>query len=359
AFLSLNDAGQAAFLGDLTGTAGGGADDTGLFRGAGGAITQIARAGQAAPDGNGTFSNFFNFNPALNDSGQAAFLGVLTGTSGGGTDNSGLFRSSGGALTQITREGQAAPDGNGTFSGFGVPSGGFGPPALNDAGQVAFSGFLTGTAGGGADNSGIFRGAGGTLTRIAREGQAAPDGNGILASFENPALNNAGQAAFLGNLTGTSGGFSDDRGIFRGAGGALTQIAREGQAAPDGNGTLSSFNADIVLNDAGQAAFFGDLIGTAGGVTDNTGLFRGSGGALTRIAREGQAAPDGNGTFGAFVGAAPALNDAGQAAFLAILTGNSGGSLDDRGVYTSDGIDLLKVIRKGDALAGGTVSGIS
>jgi hypothetical protein len=31
------------------------------------------------------------------------------------SDNSGIFRSDGGLLMQIVREGQTAPDGNGTF----------------------------------------------------------------------------------------------------------------------------------------------------------------------------------------------------------------------------------------------------
>ena len=346
-FAALNDAGQAAFTGELTGTAGGTADDTGVFRGDGGALTQVARGGQTAPDGNGTL---FGFNrPALNDAGQAAFSGTLTGTAGGNADRGGVFRGDGGALTQVARAGRAAPDGNGTFSGFGSP-------ALNDAGQAAFRGFLTGTAGGSADNSGLFRGDGGALTQVARTGRAAPDGNGTFDRFFSPVLNVSGQVAFVGNLTGTAGGTADDEGVFRTDGGALTQVARTGRAAPDGNGTFISLGSPA-LNDAGQTAFTGTLTGTAGGTADNEGVFRGDGGALTQVARAGQAAPDGNGTFDRFVGAT--LNDVGQVAFRGELTGTAGGSADDRGVFTGDGADLLTVVREGDALAGGAVSSVS
>ena len=42
----------------------------------------IAQTGDAAPDANGTFSSFSA--PVLNAGGQAAFRGLLTGTTGGG-----------------------------------------------------------------------------------------------------------------------------------------------------------------------------------------------------------------------------------------------------------------------------------
>ena len=342
---ALNGAGQAAFEATFAGTSGGSNDNSGIFRGSGGAITRVAREGQAAPDSNGTFSSFND--PALNDAGQAVFKSFLVGTSGGNSDNSGIFRGSGGAITQVAREGQAAPDGNGTFSFFSDAS------ALNSAGQAAFDASLTGTSGGNSDDSGIFRGSGGVITQVAREGQAAPNGNGAFSSFNDPALNGAGQAAFDASLTGTSGGTNDNSGIFRGSGGAITRIAREGQAAPDGNGTFASFN-DPALNGAGQVAFEAFLTGTS----ESNGIFRGSGGVITQVARDGQAAPDGNGVFSNFLDEL-ALNDAGQVVFEAFLTGTSGGTDDDNGIFLSNGIDIVQVARQGQALAGSTISALA
>jgi len=51
-------------------------------------------------------------------------------------------------IIQVAREGDLAPDGNGTFSGFSTPQG------PNERGQATFSGFLAGTSGG--ENEGIF-----------------------------------------------------------------------------------------------------------------------------------------------------------------------------------------------------------
>jgi len=347
---ALNDSGQAAFDAYLTGTSGGSSDNEGIFRGYGDVLTQIAREGQATPDANGTFWYFSE--PTLNDSGQAAFLAPLTGTSGWHSDDTGIFLGSGGALTQIAREGQASPDANGTFSAFS-------DPALNDSGQAAFWAELTGTSGGTSDNERIFLGDGGVLTQIAREGQAAPDANGILSYLVEPVLNGSGQAAFWASLRGTSGETSDDGGIFLGSGGALTQIAREGQVAPDGNGIFFSLSPYPRLNDSGQAAFWASLTGTSGGSSDDEGIFLGSGGALTQIARAGQAAPEANGTFRYFW--EPALNGSGEVAFLASLTGTSGGSSDDRGIFRGDGAVLTQIAREGQAApdSNGTFSGFS
>ena len=92
------------------------------------------------------------------------------------------------AQTQIIAvSGDAAPDGNGSLSSV------YGAPALNDVGQTAFHISLTGTTGLGADNFSIVRADGLGFTIIARKGQAAPDGNGTLHSFNAPAINLNGQ----------------------------------------------------------------------------------------------------------------------------------------------------------------------
>lgn len=400
---TLNDAGQAAFRANLSGTTGGSADDRGIFRGSGGTLTKIAREGQTVPNGNGSFSGF-NLT-AINGSGQAAFRAPLIGTSGGANDNSGIFVSAGGSPVQIVRKGQAAPNANGSFSLFDDPS-------FNGVGQTAFGASLTGTSGGTNDDEGIFRGNGAILTQIARAGQAAPDGNGSFDRFLPPAINDAGQVAFSAELVGGVGGYFENSGIFRGAGGSITQIARSDdpspvpngvlhrlsnpsmnaagqvvfdsllidfmgqpvgagiflgaggpitqiartdQASPDANGTFSLF-VDHSINDVGQTAFFARLGGTVGGTSDDSGIFRGAGGALTKIARKGQFSPNANGRFSGFT-SAPALNEAGQVAFLATLSGTSSGTADDSGLFLFDDVlGLLQVSREGDALLGSTIT---
>jgi hypothetical protein len=66
----------------------------------------VARAGNAAPDGNGVFSDFFGY--ALSEGGHAAFYGTLTGTTGGSDDDAGIFLFDDAlGLMQIAREGDS------------------------------------------------------------------------------------------------------------------------------------------------------------------------------------------------------------------------------------------------------------
>src|SRR5689334_16460070 len=56
----------------------------------------------------------------------------------------------------------------------------------------------------------------------------------------------------------------------------IVPLARDGMAAPGGNGTFGSYfqYREPVLNDAGEAAFTGRFLATAGGSTDDDYLVR-------------------------------------------------------------------------------------
>jgi hypothetical protein len=389
----INDAGQIAFTAGLSVTNGGSSDNRGVFLGDGVGLSQIARKGQTTPDGNGQFANFVDGGPALNNAGQVAFAASLSGTTGGFVDDGGVYLGDETTITQIAREGQTAPDGNGAFSRFFSPT-------LNSVGQVAVRGSLTGASGGGS--SGIFRGDGFSLAQIVRNGQSMPGGSGTFNSVDDIfELNDSGQVSLyvqltaegifqgdgdalitivragqstplgvdiddIGNFEGSNQGdvvfvgnpgpFSPSpRAIYRGNGGALATVVRDGQTSPDGNGKFSDFT-DLELNALGHVAFRATLTETNAGPSDNVGVYRFDGSDLAFVAREGQAAPDGNGNFTSTFSRL-AFNDAGQTAFLATLTGTSGGASDDRGVYVHDAATgLVKVVRTGDAFLGSTIS---
>ncbi len=349
-FPSLNDSGQSAFRTGLTGTVGASSDDTGIFRSDGtGNVVQIFREGDAAPDGNGTLSNIGS-DSDLSNAGDALFSGLLNGTSGGNTDRFGIFRSDGtSSPVRIARAGDAAPDGNGTFSGFSQPR-------LNNAGKATFIGFLANTSNGGDDDTGFFIGDGiGGPSQIVRGGEEAPDGNGTFAAFSRTHdLNDGGQIAFVGFFSGTSAGTGDDEGIFVGDDSTSPiQIARAGQSVPNGNGVFTGFGPPR-LNDNGQTVFFGEFTTT----TASRGVFRGDGtNALVEIALSDEAAPDGNGVFFGF--GTPDVNSAGQIAFVGTHIQTNEGSSDDRGLYFYDDlVGLKQVVREGDAFLGSTITRI-
>ena len=128
---------------------------------------------------------------------------------------------------------------------------------------------------------------------VVTNGTPSPDCIGSISNYEYPAtplpltpsLNDAGQAAFRAKLTGTGVGTNNDSGIFRGSAGNLTLIVREGQLAPDGTNRFDSlvtpfFNVPA-LNNAGQVVFAAMLTGPGVGTTNHTGLFRAQ--SATRI----------------------------------------------------------------------------
>jgi hypothetical protein len=108
-----------------------------------------------------------------------------------------------------------------------------------------------------------------------------------------PLINNAGHVAFFGHLTGSGVDSTSDFGIFTETGGELNLIAREGSPAPDVGsdvyfGDLLYTLGNIILNDAGQIAFVCDLSGPGVDDTNDQAIFATDmGGNLHLIARTG------------------------------------------------------------------------
>ena len=354
---TLNDAGQVAFFGELDGTAGGLDDAAGIFRGDGATLTQIARRDQPAPDADGGTDGVLRwlYPPAINGAGQVAFQ--VSHDFSLPRDDFGLYRGDGGALELIGRVGQAAPDGDGTISRI------FGPVSLNDAGEAAFNTFLAGTSGGADNVTAIFRGDGTTLVQVARNGQAATDGE-TFRSVDLPVLNDAGQVAFEGFTERTDGGlFNGNSGIYRDDGGALTRIARTGEVVPGGDATFSLF-AGHLLNDAGQVAFRSYLNDADDGQGTGEGIFLGDGTSLVQVLRYGQPAPDGDGGADGMLFAEDfALNNRGQIAFDGLIdTGVVVGGfpvLESGVFFYDDAVGLVPVAREGDEFDGSTITGVS
>lgn len=146
-----------------------------------------------------------------------------------------------------------------------------------------------------------------TTTALALTGNASPDGNGTFSGFQTiHVLNANGKVAFIADLTGTQNPLTDAHGIFIADSNSITKLVCTGDATPDGNGTFRYFSRDfgvierLVLNDNDSVAFMASLSGTSGGPTDSLGLFGASaGGGVKQFVRTSDAAPDGNGIFAA------------------------------------------------------------
>jgi hypothetical protein len=257
----VNASGQVAFF---TRTS---FDDFAIFAGTPGTtLTTVAIQGTAAPAG-GNYSQVSN--PAINAAGKVLFGSSLTGGSAG----SGIFFGTPGTtLTTVALNNSTTPAG-GVFGPFS------GPHAVNSAGQVAFVSSRNGDF-----NSALFAGTpGSTLTTVAVMGNAAPAGGNYSAMF-SPALNAAGNVAFLANLSGGS----SNRGIFVGTPGQpLQTIALHGAAAPNGGGATYSGLSNPSLNASGQVAFTSILTGAGVNFSNNIALYAGTPGNIVQIVRKG------------------------------------------------------------------------
>jgi len=232
----VNARGDVAFFASLSR----GASDEGIFLQRAGRIVTVAREGDRVA-GVGRLSGFGKHpTPALNDAGAVAFTAAVAG----GRSVEGVFTWSAGRLRPIATTGTPAP---------GIPSGvvaGVDTPAINAGGEVVF---LATIRRGRESIEAILASRGGTLRKIVAQGDAAPAG-GVFAGFGPPAVNARGSVAFAAVVEGKS----VPGGIFVAAGDRIQMLVGAGEDTPIG-GIFAKFSERIALDDTGLIAFHGML----------------------------------------------------------------------------------------------------
>jgi hypothetical protein len=340
---AIADNGDMSFYGTIAG-------ETGIWVGKPGSLRLVAKVGGPAPGapGSGTFSAFDDpFRALLNDVGKVAFLAHAT------TAPTGVWSEGTGTLSLTARVGEQAA---GTDPGMNYTS--FSLVRFNDSGQTAFHGYYEIRS---ARNA-IWVDTAGSTQLVARTGMQAPGlpagalfstidigSNGILG------FNNDGDVAFVAV---TSGGGPVVRGIWSGGAGDLGLVASTGESAPGlpSGATFTSIltgSNDVMLNNEGDVAFLATVSGPGITSANNTGLWVGERGSLELVARTGDHAPGTpNGvTFSTFSGATLLLNDAGQIAIRAGLTGTGVNNTNNLGIWATDRSGILRLIaRTGDLL---------
>ena len=206
--ISLNDNGEASFLAD--------------FSGGDGIFTQNALLAQTGGTiGGKTLIGFPAKFPSLNNNGEAAFVADFSG--GGGILSEGVFTQN--ALLAQTGD----TIGGKTLTG--IDSGG--TVGLNDNGEVAFTGFFSGS-------QGIFT----QDALLAQNGDTI--GGKVLENVGGPSLNDNCEVAFRG-------GFSGGDGIF-------TQTALLAQSGDTIGGKTLANVGRFSLNDSCEVAFRASFI---------------------------------------------------------------------------------------------------
>lgn len=320
----------------------------------------IAASGQHAPGTSSTIvfgADDFGL-PSLNEAGEAEFVSYLTGAGTDATNSNGIWVENGGVLQLAIRGGDPAP---GTLDKFSTST-----PAidvkLNDSGRIAFFSWLT-TSGGGA-NRGIWSGNVGNLQLDAQEAVQAPGlapGDTFVLinsdlTYVSFGLNNAGHVAFYSQLAGGDTNGTNDEAIWTDVSGQVALAARKHDQVP---GMLSGIYFDggfgtLAFNDADQIGFYGRIAGTGVTSTNNYGvMLRSKLGGITMVARTGDQAPGtASGTLFSNFGTDPDLNNAGQMALTATLSGNGVTGANGASIWEGTVGNLHLVARSG-ALAPG------
>lgn len=342
----LNNAGQLAFRATLNDVGG---SSQGIFTGAPSSIALVARTGTQAPGapaGVNYRNNGFEQDPSLNNAGRVTYYGGLTGDGVTAANRDAIFAGPASAPALVARSGDPLP---GAPAGTNYGSLGIGP-LINDQGGIAYGA----TIGGPLSNVSVaLAGPPNSPTLVARTGDRAP-GTPVGINYGrvrlNPNFNNAGQVEFITELQNGSSGAGNA--IYAGPAGSPALVARSGTRAPGaaGGANFSGFFLSPSLNNAGHVAFVAEL-------TNGTdAIYAGDPGSLSLVARTGTAAPGVRSRYLSLEN--PAYNDAGQAAYLADLTGTGVAAANDRALFLYDPIlGSMLIAREGDAFdLGGGVS---
>ena len=277
------------------------------------------------------FGDFFDFDTPALN---AAGNAAFTGAMTSGVGNT-LWREGAGSLELIAQQGQNVP---GTPADVEFKD--FFNVHINSAGETVLFAQLQGNVTPGLDSSGFWKHGAGGVQLVVRSGDPAP-GTEVDTNFSNPSsavLNDAGDIVFTSALKGPSVVVPDNfTGMWRDAIGGPQLIARRGDVAPLTAEVFSSIGAPS-LNGSGHAAFSGSLVGGGAGIWKETAR------GFELVMRDGDPAPGLGANFSGQSSLRIGFNDAGQTAFVAQVPVPSGQTLWKENAVG----DLELVARQGD-----------
>jgi hypothetical protein len=331
-----------------------------IWKGNVGNIQLLASVGKPAP-GFPAGVNFGPFNdaPVINAQGDVAYRVPLLGPGIDNTNQWTVWRSSGGTLQLLARQGDPAPGTSANFRSLWTIR-------LNDAGQAGISADLSTIDFGTTPESGLWLSDGSALNLVAKDHSptvgVVPGTQFDLTQVTPFSLNSSGAVAFraLMRLSIPAGvDTTNDQGIWSSGAGSLQLVAREGFQAPGlpAGAKYSSFETPKLSND-GHTAFAGVLaIDPSLGInsSSNTGIWSDANGSLQLVARAGDQAPGMpmGAVFDSFFGGRSsvrfALNAPGHAAFISSVSGGGTTASNNLGLWAQDQNGNLRlVLRQGD-----------
>src|SRR6185312_3515360 len=299
--LILDDAGNVAFPAYTTGST---TTPAGIWMGGAGSLQPYALQNSPAPGTSTTlaYPQAFVVNPA----GTITFHARLNDPA---IIREGIWTTLGGALHPIVIDGSPAPVLPGSILS------GIGNPTVNRSGIISFSASYYPTSSDTTLSSALWVGDAADPTPRYFSGSVAPGTGGLtFASFNDVDLNNAGKVAFSGYVSGASP--SASYGYWSDAGGSLQLVARQGDPAVGMPGVTYSLLDRFNISTSGRVEFTATTLGTGG--ANHYGIWAGLPGGMELVAADGTPAPGLPGaTFTSF--SAADLNSSGLLVFEAYV----------------------------------------
>ena len=253
------------------------------------------------------------------------------------------------------------------FSSFDLPS-------INNAGHVTFSANVVGGGSSGDTDDLLYAGAPGSLTLVARSGDAAPgmpagivyaQFNQVQASspafFGQTLLNDNGQIAFSAEVRGTGVTSANNAVVFSGPLASLQPAAQEGSQVPGTAAGVVYSTFDVHFNESNQLGLKVTLTGSGVTTSNSNAVVIGSPGSMQLAIREGDPAPGtppgvllggGGGSLGYLT-----FNDANQVAFWDSLSGPV--NVSNRAAVFAGGVGSMQLVARNGNQASDMPAGVN
>ncbi len=312
-------------------------------------VRSIHYDGDPVPVGIGTAFIRNSMELSISRNGSVAYSALLGKTPGGVEDDRALFQfdPSLGTYSEIVREGDLFPEGDGVFGGTCSNSLRLiCTPLLNEFGEAAF-----------IANGGIFVNNEGAIRTSVRFGE--PIGSGSFDKLSYPRINSSGVVAFSADIQGSS---SFDA-VFIESDGVLNAAPLGGAAPTSSGGFFGTFRTPITtrvqFNDRGEVSFGADTTeqNPQGNGRIGEGLFVFDGVSVISLARKYEQAP-GGGEYGTVLwDDSWMMNDSGQVLYRAWV--DVGGPSDRETLFLyTPGAETQKILATGDVVEGQVVTNI-
>lgn len=295
------------------------------------------------------YSNLL-YNPAINESGDVAYFGSISGSGISPTSGFALWLAKKNGLTDlVVRQGTRAPGtpDSASFIALGGNESQIENPLLNRSGSIVFEAAYQDS-----NNEGIWRYSHLTgVELVARTLGAAPGTSNTFVDLDraNPKFSDAGTVAFLGEV----GGF-DRTGIWRdGDTSDLQLVARQGFPAPAPNESYvwRSFvrtRTDVAMSDASQIAFYANAELAVEGTEIIGGVWAQLNRGLELIAQDGQQVAGVQLSLPPGSAVKPTINSKQHVAFVADFTKEDATQFSGSGVWVARPNDSLELLARTD-----------